>query len=453
MKFKITLLLIVSFFNSLSQVPNKLSASEKVYGLSKFWSEVNYNFIYLDKIDRKMWDNRYKELITIVQNTKNDYEYFRELEKFCALLKDGHTNIFMPFTIKRMNSEFGDYQIFVKNFDGKAIVTRINASKKAELPIGSEIIEVNGLKTKDFLAQFVSPYIAPATDYVLEDWSVERMFTGLEGEKFDIKIKKQNGEIVSFSLEHKAVTDKELYPVLQKKELFEFKWEADDVAYFALNSFVNSKINTLFNEKLPELYKAKALIIDLRKNGGGDGIIGLNILKYLSNDSLFYSAKSTTRNHIATYKAWGKFKKVSDTLTSKDAAKYLKAYQDKLYYSFEYSADTMRVKDKKIVIPTVILLGHETASAAEDFLIYADNQKHMIKIGEKSFGSTGQPYMFDLVGGATARICTKKDTYPDGREFVGYGIKPDIEVKISLQDYLNQRDTVLEKAIEYLRKK
>jgi hypothetical protein len=34
--------------------------------------------------------------------------------------------------------------------------------------------------------------------------------------------------------------------------------------------------------------------------------------------------------------------------------------------------------------------------------------------------------------GGSARICTKKDTYPNGKEFVGYGIKPDIEVKRTL---------------------
>lgn len=57
-------------------------------------------------------------------------------------------------------------------------------------------------------------------------------------------------------------------------------------------------------------------------------------------------------------------------------------------------------------------------------------------MGERSFGSTGQPYYFDLPGGGSARGCTKKDVYPDGREFVGYGVKPDVEVKPTLQDFL-----------------
>jgi C-terminal processing protease CtpA/Prc len=47
----------------------------------------------------------------------------------------------------------------------------------------------------------------------------------------------------------------------------------------------------------------------------------------------------------------------------------------------------------------------------------------------------------------------KKDTYPDGREFVGYGIKPNIVVKKTLNDYLNKKDPVLERAIEYLKER
>jgi len=107
----------------------------------------------------------------------------------------------------------------------------------------------------------------------------------------------------------------------------------------------------------------------------------------------------------------------------------------------------------RIEIPTVILIGHNTASAAEDFLIYADNQENMTKIGEPTFGSTGQPLYFDLINGSQARICTRKDTYPDGREFVGYGIKPDIEIKTTIYDYMENKDPVLEKAIKHLNEK
>jgi C-terminal processing protease CtpA/Prc len=52
-----------------------------------------------------------------------------------------------------------------------------------------------------------------------------------------------------------------------------------------------------------------------------------------------------------------------------------------------------------------------------------------------------------------ARVCTKQDTYPDGTEFVGIGIIPDIPVEQTLSDYKNNVDTVLESAIQFLKQK
>lgn len=442
------LLFTILFFG---QIPNTLTPSDKVYGLSKFWQEVNYNFVYLDKVDRTMWDNRYKELITIVQNTKNDYEYYRELQKFCALLKDGHTNVYFPKSIEPMTAMFGDYKLFIKNIEGKAIIIRTNYSKKDEIPVGSEIIEVNGKSTQKFIDENTAPYISSSTDYVLKDLSISNLLKGLEGETFIVKIKKPNKKIIEVALTHKKTEEKEVFPAETEKKLLDFKWVNKETAYISLNSFSDEKIDSLFVTKLPELYKAKSLIVDLRSNGGGSTNVGSDILQYLTNDTILYGSRQKTRDHLPAYKAWGKYIDAKDTINIPWKKKAYLCYHDQFYFDLEYNPTTIQLNAKRIVVPTVILLGHNTASAAEDFLIFADNQKHMIKMGEKSYGSTGQPFLFDLPGGGYARVCTKKDTYPDGREFVGYGIKPDIEIAPTLNDYLNNRDSVLEEAVKYLK--
>jgi hypothetical protein len=50
----------------------------------------------------------------------------------------------------------------------------------------------------------------------------------------------------------------------------------------------------------------------------------------------------------------------------------------------------------------------------------------------------------------SARVCTKHDTYPDGREFVGVGVIPDVEIHPTAVDIATNRDVVLGKAIEVL---
>lgn len=68
-------MLVVSHLSCYDQLkPTKiLTAQEKVYGLSKLWQEVNYNFAYKYKMDSRSWDSlyiamipRYKLLPTII---------------------------------------------------------------------------------------------------------------------------------------------------------------------------------------------------------------------------------------------------------------------------------------------------------------------------------------------------------------------------------------------------
>lgn len=455
MKKTIVLILIIFSNPTYGQIPNELSKADKIYGLSKFWQEVNYNFVYLNKVDRIEWDKQYKKLISEVQNTKNDYEYYRLLQKFCAFLKDGHTNVSFPKKIQDniLTTDFGNYRLFLSNIDGKAIITKVNQSKKDELPIGTEIIKVNGMSTNQFINENVRPYISSSTEHILNDRSIEYMLQGYINSTFNLELKFPNGKTKSLKLTHSKSTEEKLYPV-DKTELFEFKWVKKDIAYIALNSFSSWDIMDLFSDKLSEIRKAKKLIIDLRKNGGGEGKIGREIIKYLTKDTILYGSKSQSRLHIPTYKAWGKWTKAKDTLNNVWNKQSYLTYRDQYYYDFPYQPySTSNLDISRVEIPTVILIGHNTASAAEDFLIYADNQENMTKIGEPTFGSTGQPMYFDLINGSKARICTRKDTYPDGREFVGYGIKPDIEVKTTLTDYIENKDPVLEKAIEYLNEK
>jgi C-terminal processing protease CtpA/Prc len=69
-------------------------------------------------------------------------------------------------------------------------------------------------------------------------------------------------------------------------------------------------------------------------------------------------------------------------------------------------------------------------------------------IGSKTAGTTGNPVTVTLPGGGVFRVCSKRDSYPDGKEFVGFGIDPDIAVEPTQLDIYEGRDPALAKAIE-----
>ena len=100
----------------------------------------------------------------------------------------------------------------------------------------------------------------------------------------------------------------------------------------------------------------------------------------------------------------------------------------------------------------VVLIGPGTNSAAEDFVVPLHGAGRATVVGQKSRGSTGQPLPFSFLDGKiTGRICIKRDTYPDGREFVGVGIIPDVEINPAPADIIAGRDVVLEKGMDILK--
>ncbi len=457
------MLFLISYSGSIfAQLNNSLSISEKIYGLSKFWSEVNYNFVYLYKVDPRQWDGAYKAAIDQIQKSENDYQYFRELQKLCAILKDGHTQVYLPDSIERqvMSSSFGDYRIVPMYVAGKVLIVQTNKSKSQEVPFGSEIVKVNGLPTKMYLNQFVEPYISTSTKHELNNKAAYSIFSGFSGDQYAIEIRTPKGQLKTLALTHGPITEKEVVPSpIGSKPNFEFKWMKNKIGYVAINTFNDAGVVKSFEEKIPELKTARAIIIDVRSNGGGSAKNAKNIAKYFIDGNLLYGEKTYSREIIPTDRGIGSFLTAQDTISGKlewglsaeQAKGYYTAYLGSKFHEYPYAPDTVVTKDK-LLMPAVILTGNYTNSAAEDFLVFLDGQKHIKRVGEYTSGSTGQPLQISLPGETTAWICTKKVTFPDGREFVGTGIRPDIIIERTADDILYpvKNDSQLARALKYL---
>lgn len=439
------------------QVDTTLTNEKKLYGLSLFWQEANYNYAYFDNVPQLNWDSAYQAFIPQVLATRNNFEYYRILQKFCALLQDGHTNVFLPnyLSQKRVRRSFGDIKIELKNFNGKPIVINNATITKDIIPLGSEITAVNQMPVQQYIQQYVRPYISQSAAYIIDDWCADYLLESFVGDSLFVEYLKPNGIKQSRWLKaevKQGVNWNKAYSIT----LFKAHELENDILKLDINSFNDIKIVDTFITALPLVEKAKAIIIDLRENGGGNSGNSAALLSYFTDSAFIKGSAWSTREHRAANKAWGFYAKQNNNEKSEWANKNRSYHDGKVWYdggrsSFINSAPLNKRMSK---IPLVVLLGHQTASAAEDFLIMLDGLPgRATTIGEPSFASTGQPLTFFLPGGGNARICTKRDTYPDGRIFVGKGIQPDIIISQTISDYINNKDVVLEKAIEILKKK
>ena len=399
-----------------------ISDAEKLAGLSKFWSEAKYNFAYFENLPDLDWDKLYLEYIPIVQSTKSTLEYYQVMQKFCAELKDSHTNVWSTSDSLRSLTNFAP-PIRTTLVEGKVLITSVlsDSLEKTGVKVGMEIISIDKIPVKDY-AKNIMPYQSSSTeqDLTLRTYTYS-LLRGNKEQPVELELKGIDGKISTRKLPRKG------YGMLKKTESVEFKILPNNVAYLAINEFETSKSREKFMSIFDTLAKTTALILDIRRNGGGN--TDVSILKCLT-DKPIKQAQYFVRKYVPTYRAWGNEEGI--------------VWQQEAQSEWSPNGKMLYTK------PVVLLISPQTFSAAEDFAVIFDSMKRGKMIGEATAGSTGQPLPFSLPGGLMGRVCTKRDLYPDGKVFVGEGIKPDIEIRPTIVDIQNGRDTVLEKAIEYL---
>jgi carboxyl-terminal processing protease len=211
--------------------------------------------------------------------------------------------------------------------------------------------------------------------------------------------------------------------------LVETKMLDGRIAYLRLAMFEEARVVEEVNAELDrlDLDRLQGMILDLRYNMGGDDSFAYPIVGRLVDYPVAGLTWRTPEYHPA-YASWGKAEK-------------------------PLQGDTVRIEPdarKRYTGPLVALTGPNTMSTAEDFLVPLDYSGRALIVGEPTAGTTGNPVNVLLPGGAVLRVCSLWSTYPDGREFVGRGIEPDIVVYPTVTGIRANRDEVLEKAIEVL---
>src|SRR6185312_948085 len=425
-----------------------LSDKEKIFGLSKFWSEAKYNFVYFDRT-KINWDSAFAAFIPKVLTTKNTWDYYLVLKQFAALLKDGHTDIMEPGSLYNASRyKFSDIEWIYDHF----YITNIDIRDRAKVPLGSEVLTVNDTPVINYVKNNIIPYISASTQQQLRNEASWQMFYGTDtSQKWRLKLITPHGKYITYDAYFHT------YPRTWVKPLPDWKRTAfkkiDDIGYFQINTFADTGIINDFKKILPQLRNCKGVILDIRNNGGGNSEIAAEILKYFTNEKTIVGSTWKTREDLSAFKEWGKFLTGNNTDSLSDFdKKCLLVYRGDYWYQGDTMEFENNIEESKILTPLIVLIGNNTASAAEDFLIMLAGLKNRATtIGQLTFGSTGQPLIFDLPGGGSARVCAKKDTYPNGKEFVGYGIKSDILVQQNINDIIEGKDTELEAVIKEIK--
>lgn len=409
------------------------SVEQKIWILMQVWAEVRFNFAYFDQVPELNWDNEIKNAIPKILASKDIVQYYQILRELVALLNDGHTFI-MPPMEEMASSDHPALE--TQMIESKIIITRTGDSKEImeqKITPGLEVTDINGVPAKGYLDNNLVRYYSGGTIHWGEAFGLSRLLEGPKNSVVQLKLRSLDGSSKNVELtrnsemrngENFNLQIYDFYPLVERKKV------DDDIIYFKLSTFIFEQIVEDFHKELDQLDldKIEGMILDIRHNMGGNSDFAFKIISRLI-DKPMEAAKWKTRKYLPAFRSWGRPE--------------------------EWYEDSMEIiqpsPEKRYSGPLFILTGHNTVSAAEDFLVPLKFSKRAKIVGDITAGSTGNPITCQLPGGYIFRICSKRDTFPDGEEFVGTGIEPNIKVEITQKDVHENRDRVLEKAVEMIR--
>jgi len=196
------------------------------------------------------------------------------------------------------------------------------------------------------------------------------------------------------------------------------EWEMVDnqIALIGIYHFTNSTAQD-FRKIVFEVINsdAKGIILDLRSNPGG-----------LVNQAIEVSGWFLNKNDLVMIE---------------------KGREDK---ENEYRANG---SGSLINYPTIILIDEGTASASEILAGALRDNRNLLIIGVKSYGKGTVQKLLDLSNDLMLKVTIAEWLTPNRVVINENGIVPDVEVELTLEDYENEKDPQLEKAIEEIIKK
>ena len=101
-------------------------------------------------------------------------------------------------------------------------------------------------------------------------------------------------------------------------------------------------------------------------------------------------------------------------------------------------------------LPVVVLINQGSASASEILSGALRDQRGIKLIGKKSFGKGSVQKLSRLEGDSSLKVTVAKWLTPKGNLIADKGLEPNIKVEMTEEDYKNQEDPQLEKALEVI---
>ncbi len=381
------------------------------------WTTVNERY-YDPKLNGVNWNAVRAQYQPRLLAAKTDDEYWELLDKMTGELKDSHTRIHSPKVVQQQrNNESHSLGVGFAELDGNMVVTSVHPQSDAfwsGVRAGMVISRIDGEAALPLYQRLVAEARETSTPWARTRGAIRKINAGDIDSKMDMVFVRDDKTEIAVTMKRRKFT---ALPEFTPRLL------PSGFGYIRFSGFVGSMEGGIIAE-IEKMKDAPGMIIDLRNNGGGSGAMSGNIL------SRFFKDKQTG---LKTLTRSGKPITV-------------------MFWPITRMEEEIRgIGDKAYTKPVVVLTNESSASASEIFSIAMKETKRATLIGQRTCGCLlGYFGLADVPGGAQMAYSEIGFITKTGQRVEGSGVQPDIDVKLTRNDYLLNRDPVLERAVAHL---
>ncbi|WP_288377630.1 S41 family peptidase [Chryseobacterium culicis] len=439
---------------------------------------------------RKEIDSIYRQAETEAGNSKNIFDFYKVIANVTGFEGSCHNYTDLPNHASYYLTRKPEYlPITLKNVDGRLL----QDSKDVAIPLGAEILSVNGVPAREMISRFSKYYFSDGYSMPYKETTgfergmLDKFYIEFGTHKNYVITYQWNGNIKEISLpgtswenfkklqdsRHSLHFDQKLlsekYSFTKEGEGiyrlslrgFDFATGKEDPAYKKFSVFLDQMMDTLEREKIQNL------IIDLRGNTGGTGALYEKVFSFFTprpfRDSQYaytlFNEVPMEEKLVITPLFLSNGVKDKHGLNAYLKQLYPKEVQGKYYWTDDKNPsimpDTRTFKGQ-----LYLFVDQRVASAASHLASLIKSYTNAIVIGKETVGGYYEhnghlPLVYELpntgiqTGFSIVHVIQDAQNLPDQKR--GHGIIPHIKVQQSDQEFLDQTDVYL-KTVSELRK-
>lgn len=387
---------VVSAQPSTSLVKSGTTTAKNLKIFDALWAKVNEHY-FDPKFNGVDWTKVKETYRPQAEKAESKNALLRVLKSMLGELKTSHLEVWIAVIEKQLERKIGE------NFDTKRDFIFIGAGFDTKTIAGQHVVSNVENNTPAQIAGVQPGWTMTAVDGVpVAHRSLIGLFYFLEGQKINYRFLNNENKEINLPLEN-------IMFVRKSVRVARFL-EDGAIGYLKFDGFTSGVADWIRRE-VGKFAQAKIVIVDLRGNGGG----------------LTDEAKNSLSPFFSKNVEFGTFVERSGRIRERDVK---------------------RSGDRAFAGKIIVLTDEGSGSSSEIFsLIMQENRRAQI-VGTKTCGAVLNSRDFYLPEDFVLRVAFRDYLSPKGVRLEGVGVKPDVEINLTIEDVRTGRDSVLELAIK-----